>query len=346
MIVTGNLAQAAGFVGFLWVSNVSELIVLSLLVDCGSGMFWTANPALINLAGDPGERFRWFGFSRALRNGGIGIGALLAAVAVGAGGVFGLRTLAAANAASFVIAAVMVRAWSPPAPENTVSVASARDQGKPESASYGQVLKDRRFLLLMATNLVFVICGDVLVLLLAVYIDKDLRAPLWIAGVLFAVNTALVAIFQTTITRLVEHRVRTRVLQWAAAAWAASFLLLWGLVAAPRVIVSSGLVAAIALFTLAEILEAPVMNELVVTSAPAASLGRYLGVNQMSWGIGSAISPVLFTWLLSRGPAWPWITLTVGCIFATVVLAGLGYRYQAQPGQDESVEPILGLGSS
>ncbi|MHB8395050.1 MAG: MFS transporter [Candidatus Dormibacteria bacterium] len=59
VIVTGNLAQAAGFVGFLWVSNISELIVLSLLVDCGSGMFWTANPALINLAADPGERFRF-----------------------------------------------------------------------------------------------------------------------------------------------------------------------------------------------------------------------------------------------------------------------------------------------
>ena len=342
VVATGNLVEAAGFIGFLGVRNVWDLIALSLLVACGSGMFWTANPALMNLAADPGERFRWFGFSRALRNGGIGMGALLAAVAVSVGGAFGLRTLVAANAASFVIAAVMVMTWSPPTPENTVSATPGGDQRKPALASYWQVLKDGWFLLLLATNLVFVLCGDVLVLLLAVYIDKVLRAPLWIAGALFAVNTALVAVFQTTITRLVEHKVRTRVLQWAAGAWAAAFLFLGGLVAAPRVIVGAGLLAAITLFTLAEILEAPAMSELVVSSAPAASLGRYLGVNQMSWGIASAVSPVLFTWLLSRGPAWPWITLTVGCIFAALLLVPLGRQYQDERGPNGSVGAVPG----
>ena len=323
LVVIGNLVSALGFLGFLAVHDQFELVLFAGLVDCGSGLFWTANPALLSLAANLGERSLWFGLSRVLRNCGIGLGALAAAALVTAAGSQGLRLIALANAASFIAAAVLVACWrwAPPgrAPQTTGVSPIGRRPG------YAAVLRDRSYLLLMAANVVFVLCGDSLTLLLAVYVSRDLHEPLVLAGALFAVNTALVVLLQTTVTRLVDRAARARILRWAAVAWGVSLLLLGALSAAPRGVVIPGLLVAIAVFTLVEMLESPAMSDLVVSCASGPSQGRYLGVHQVSWAVGAATAPVLFTWLLHRGPLWPWLVLAGACLAAMLVLQRLDF---------------------
>ena len=86
-------------------------MVFVFLAAAGGRLFWTANLSLVGEAFEGPERSRWFAFQRAARNGGYGLGGLLAAAALGLGSGVGYRALALANALSFVAAALLVVRW-------------------------------------------------------------------------------------------------------------------------------------------------------------------------------------------------------------------------------------------
>jgi len=112
--VVGNLICATGFVGFLLADQFWQVALASLVVQVGVNCYWTSSGALIALAAAESERTRWFGLIQALRNAGVALGGALAALAVGVGGVGWLQWLVIANAASYVVAASLTRAWRPP----------------------------------------------------------------------------------------------------------------------------------------------------------------------------------------------------------------------------------------
>jgi len=168
-------------------------------------------------------------------------------------------------------------------------------------------------------------CANVLPVLLVVYVVVSLGQPAWLGGVLFTVNTVLVSTAQTATTRSVRRVGHVRVLQAAAACWGASFMLLWALAAAPRPVLVPGLVLAVVVFTVAEMLHGPVINTLAVDIAPPEAAGRYAAAFQLSWSLGSAVAPLLLTWLISRGVALTWLALVGAC-----ALAAAGVRYTAR----------------
>lgn len=333
VVVASNLVQAASFTGYLFVSTLWQLIGFALLTAIGQGIFWTANGALTSLAADGGQRARWFGLQQALRNAGFGIGGLLAAIAVTTGGPFGYRFLAGFNASSYLIAGMLTASWRSSrssrqeTPDRETARPSADSQARPR-ATYRQVLADRPFLLLMATNLLFVFSDLMLTVLLAIYILRDLHGPAWLVGVLFATNSALVAASQTTIAGRTEHRRRTGVLRAAAGLWACTFALLWALSAAPHWLVIPGLFAAIVVATSAEVLNGPTMRDLVSAMAPTTLQGRYFAIHRLSWSVGGTVAPFLFTSLLARGAAWPWVFLLAG---STLAITALVYLARALP---------------
>lgn len=217
----------------------------ALFAAVGGRLFWTANLALAGDAFGAAERPRWFAFQRAARNAGFGMGGLLGALAVGVGSQTAYRLLAGANAASFVLAAVLVFGWSRRRGASSVGGAAARRERRARAAKasrggYRATLRDRPFLLLAAANMLFVLRMMAFEVLLTVYLVRDLHQPAWLSGVVFTANTALVATSQTVVSRAVHAWLPARVLQLAAATWAASFLLLWALGAAPRPAVIAG----------------------------------------------------------------------------------------------------------
>ena len=148
------------------------------------------------------------------------------------------------------------------------------------------------------------LCAQVLTVVLSVYVVATLHLAAWIVGMLFTLNTLLVAIGQapvTLVTRRIPHR---HVLRGAAATWAVAFGLLWVAAILPHAARTGVLVAAITIFTLAEILQGPVINALVVEFAPAPNPGRHLSIFQLSWSVGQVIAPAVLLGLLSAGPRW------------------------------------------
>lgn len=331
--VLGNLICAGGFLGFLGAHEVWQVVLSALVVQVGVNFYWTCSGALIALAAGSEDRVRWFAFIQALRNAGVAVGGALAALAIGAGGEGWLRSLVVANAMSYVAAATLTSVWKPTAvlsgsEEFGVAPSAGGAEDLPVKGSYGVVLRDAAYLRLVVVNLVFVLAALVLNVLLAAYIIKGLQGSAWWAGALLTVNAVAVAVFQSPTTRSTEHRDATRVLAGAAMLNAAAFAAFGLLNAAPHSMVVPGLVAALIVYTAAEMLQSPTISSLSTFMAPDRMRGRYLAVYQSSWNAGGVLAPILFTYLLALGPAWPWLLLVIVNLAAVVLLGDLERRYK------------------
>ncbi|GAA3028903.1 MFS transporter [Actinokineospora globicatena] len=323
----GNLVAGAGFAAYLVAEDFWHVAVLGLIVQVGVSAYWTSYGALVALASTEDNRTRWFGLMQALRNAGVGLGGAIAAAVVGIGGVNWMHWLLVANAVSYLFAAWLLVSWNPAGADPVVEKASepAEDEDsepEPEKAGgYRVVLRDRAFMRLVAVNFVFVLSAMVLSVLLAIYIIETLEGIVWLAGVLLTVNTVLVATTQTVISGWVEKHRSSRMIALAAVLNAGAFGLFAaaGLVPAWAMIPTLGL--AILVYTLAEIIQSPAVSTLSIELAPPALRGRYLAVFQMlSWNVGGALAPALFTTLLSWGRIWPWVVLIALSLLSTLLV--------------------------
>lgn len=323
VMTVGNAISAVAFLGFLAADQIWSVIATGLLVQIGSSMFWTAQSALVGLAAEGTDRTRWFGLIRVLRNIGLGAGGAIAATALAIGGPSGLTWLVGLNAVSFTVAAWLIHTWRvvdrPSSEPAETSAGTAEGATSIEAATYADVLRDRRYVTLVTANLAFVLASMVLSILLTVYVVEALDEGAWLGGVLLLVNTLVVIFTQTIVTKRVERARPTVVLATAAAVNAVAFVAFSLVNGAPDTLVMAGLIAATLVFTLGEMLSAPSMSELSVTLAGEAARGRYLGLFQLSWGIGMAIAPVIFMTLLDISATLPWLVLA-GLMLLTIPL--------------------------
>jgi MFS family permease len=318
VVAAGNLLSVLAFTGYLFVGSLWQLILATFVASVGQATFWTATRALVAVVARPAERGSWFAMQAMIRNAGYGLGGILGAVAVSAGSRWAYLLLAAVNAASYLLAAMLVLRWKAPVAGDPRTDRRDTPPSRRETArgTYRHLLRDRALLLVAGMNVAFVLCLSVLPVLLAVYITRVLGLPAWLAGALFTVNAVLVVIMQTATTRRVGGYRPVRVLQAAAGCYIAAFLLFWALTITSHPLLVAVLLAAILAFTVAEVLQGPTINALVVDIAPARASGRHLAAFQLSWSLGQAAAPLLLIWLLSRGPQWPWIALIAACALA------------------------------
>lgn len=134
-------------------------------------------------------------------------------------------------------------------------------------------------------------------------------------GAILSVNGVLIVAFQPAITewaRRFEHR---HVLAVAAVLTGAGFAL-HGTSALVAVHV-----AAVVLWTLGEIANAPTSAAVVAALAPPEARGRYQGVYTMSWGLAAFAGPLVGPFVLEHAGA---VALWGGCL-ALGIVAALGF---------------------
>jgi Na+/melibiose symporter-like transporter len=350
--VGASLLQAAGFLAYLWVATLGELVAAALVIATGRRLFWTANGALVALLADPGERTRWFSLLRALRNGGFAAGGGVAAAAATINTAGAYHALVAGNAVSFALAALLMAYWSrttattrvqPPA-TSTDNRRIRRHQWRRsirEGFGYRTVLSDRPFLLLLATNFGFVLCGLVIDILLTVYTTSVLHRPAWLASLMFTLNGVLVVATQTVLTRRIERHRPTAMLRLSTVLWTAAFLLLWAAAVAPAGALVPALILAVLLITAAEIICLPLLNTLALSLAPTEQQGRYFAIQGLTWLGPEALAPAAFTWLLTRGTPWPWITLLAVVAINTAILTRLRRALPTGADQPEPTQSMI-----
>ncbi|MFF0550042.1 MFS transporter [Streptomyces sp. NPDC004311] len=315
VVVAANVLSAVGFVLFLFADRLWHVAAVHVLVQAGINMYFTAQRTLITHVTGADERRAWFAFTGSLRNIGLAAGSAAAAGALVVFGKGALWWLIAADAATYLLAAFCFASLrtTPPQPEE-----AAPDDRAARSDH------TRRYLLLVAVNLPYVLAQAALSVLVALYTTRALGLPASAASLLFVVNTVLVSGCSTVITAHLAPKAPRRAVvagHLVMAAAMAAFML----PAMPSLAFTAwaALLAAIILFSVAEILLGPALSELSVTLTPDAAGGFTQGLYQFSWAVGMVAAPALFTLLLEAGPLLPWGAEAVACLLAAAAAPAL-----------------------
>ncbi|MFF3317475.1 MFS transporter [Streptomyces sp. NPDC003035] len=326
--LVGNVISAVGYAGFLLAENLWQIVVVAFLTQMGGAAYWTSSSGLVVLASTPERRPRWFALLHMLRNSGLGLGGALGALLVGFDGTTGLKLLVVANAASYLVAALLLALWRPPLAAVQAAARQKQERKEQEAAAkpqakggYGTVLRDKRYMLLVGININFVFAALVLSLLIAVFVTEGLGQAAWIGGVLLVLNSVQVAATQTLVNRRLERYRPIRVIAAGSLINALAFGIFAALGLAPAWVAVVGLFVAMVLYNFAETAATPFAEDLSVSLAPEHLRGRYLAVYQLSWTFGQTVAPLLLTLLLDMGAAWPWVFLmTLGLLAVPALL--------------------------
>jgi MFS family permease len=320
MMLIGNLVQAAGMLAYLWADSLLAVALWTTLLNLGRQSFWGSFGNVVTAISAPGERELWFGFLQAVRNLGYSVGGVLAGIALQIGTVTAYQAVVVINAVTFVLAFVLLL----DVPDHRV--AKAHDA---PVEGWGVVLRDRAYLRLVIGQFGFVVGMMVLNFALPVYIAGTIDLPGWVVGAIFTLNTAMVGLGQGLVVRGMTGQVRARMMGVAQLVFVASYALF---VVAGWLPVWLGVVVILvggAVYTFGELTGGPVFSATAAEAAPDHLRGRYLGLFQLSWGIGGAVTPVAFTWLLAHGQATIWWVLALVALVSAAYLQTLPRRLPA-----------------
>ena len=148
-------------------------------------------------------------------------------------------------------------------------------------------------------------------------------------GMAIAVNGVLIVALQIPVTRLIEHRDVRRLLVVSSLLAGYGF----GLTAFAG---SVGVFAlTVCVWTLGEMINAPIQTGLVVRLSPVHGRGRYQGVYTLSWSLASLVAPLMSGLVIDRfGARWLWgLCAAVG----TVAAVGYGALMRRMPAEADGM---------
>ncbi|WP_031080076.1 MFS transporter [Streptomyces sp. NRRL S-118] len=301
--VLGVVLLLATPAGHVWLFATA-----ALFLGIGNQAWPAAHAALVATVAHGRERDAVLAAGRALRNAGLGAGALIATACL-AGGTTALQALAAVTGLAHLAAAAL--AWS----------VRLRAQPATAPAEDGTDGPAPRMRALLAGNVIYAFCLNVPEIALPLILVTQLHAsPVWSAAV-FVANTVLVVTLQVPVTVLMSRFSRRAVLALAGVILTASYL---GFLAATSLGHGWGApaVAAVSVIcTLGEIIYAGSATALVTALAPSRVLGRALARFELSTGVGLAVSPVVITTLAPHGSAALWGSLAAATLLSSFAVA-------------------------
>jgi MFS family permease len=185
-----------------------------------------------------------------------------------------------------------------------------------ERGGYRRVMSDRAFVLLFLASM----------LVAFIYVQQQTTLPLHVVGpagltpkdfgFLLALNGLLVIALELPISSLTMHRPPKQMI-------ALGFLLFgvgFGLTAVAHS--ELALLGTVAIWTLGEMISAPIAYAYLADIAPEHLRGRYQGLYELSWGIGGVAGPAFGAVLFSVTPTGLWLLCGgLGLVAALFVLA-------------------------
>src|SRR6202035_2453874 len=297
----------------------------AVLVEIGNSIFWVAYAPLIFAVAADGEREHWFALATALRTAGLAAGSVIAGATVSVGGHGGYIGVAAANGASFILAAFL-------SARVRTGAAAPRHGPEPEAGSGGSwtpMLRDRAFLGFVAINVGITFLALAFPLALPVFVVDNLGLPKWSAGVTLALNATLVTVCAPVVMSAVAGRRRRDVLivsQACAIAALVVFLLVDQLPAGAAITL---VLVAILPLAACEVMQAAVVPSVVTESAPPGALGRYTSAYQVTFSLGDIIVPGVVAVALHAGAAALWLPLSAVALVDLIAVGLLGRRMTA-----------------
>jgi MFS family permease len=310
-ILISLFTGSAAMVGLGLVRDPAAIAAMVLVTGFAGELYRPAVAAMIADVVPPEDRVHAYGLLYWAVNLGFSIAPVVAGLIAGWSYSLLFWLDAATTAAYGVIVLVRVPETRPPAHAH----ADAPRTG------LADVLRDRPFMTFAALGLLISMVDYQCTVSLSAYLGAQGHGTAAYGGIL-AVNGVLIILTQPSINAAVASRDPSRVLAASALFTGAGFFVhgLGSTLALHAL--------AVAIWTMGEILRAGVSSTLVAAFAPADARGRYQGVYTMSWGLASALGPVLGSHLLaSAGPTALWSScLALGAIVSASYLATASSR--------------------
>jgi MFS family permease len=300
LVIASNVIRAAGFALYPQVTTVWFTVVVATVISMGDRLFWTANAPFVR-AVSKGERDieRLLGRQSIGRFAGFGLGAGLTAVMPDTTDPTLYVTVTYLVAGLLVVCAVILVGAKPP---HTRAKADAR---------WAVVLKDRRYVGMCATQILFCLASVSKYTILPIAVIDVLHGPQWVSGAAMIIGTAVYVIAQEPVLRVAERHPRSKGMMLAATMFAGSFAVMAIGTAFPLPVMMAVILVASGVMSLAETIFSPLATAAASEAAPPGAQGRASALFQLTWGTAMAVGPALLTSLLSAGLPVLWVTMTL-----------------------------------
>ncbi|MFI8219868.1 MFS transporter [Streptomyces sp. NPDC085932] len=310
----GMLANAASLLALGSAHTLPALTAAGFALGVTIDLFRPAAQALVADAVPAADRTRAFG----LLLWSVNLGFSAAMILGGHLATRGFHLLFWADAAACAIFGLLV--WFA-VPETRPQAA---DRG---SGSYRTVLADRAMAAFAGVVVLYAVVFQQAFATLPIAMARD-GLPGDVYGLVMAVNGVVVIVVQPLIGHRLDAYDKSRIL-------ATGFLLAAtgsALVAAASAGPAYG--AAVAVWSLGEVLVFAVTAAIVADLAPPTLRGRYNGLLGMAWGTGFLIAPLLGTRLLGIGSTVLWLSCTALCCLAALAQLALRPTIRARGALD------------
>ncbi|MBP2321691.1 MFS family permease [Kibdelosporangium banguiense] len=319
LVIASNVVRLAAFAYYPQASTIWQAALVACVLSLGDRLFWTANAPfakVVSAAARDVERL--LGWQSIGRFGGFGLGAGLIAVMPDTTDPIVYVVVAYVIAALQGVAAlILIGIRTPPEPSEV----------KP---SWSIVLKDRRYVAVCATQILFCLASVGKYTVLPLVIINVLHGPQWVVGAAMIIGTVVYIVVQEPVLRIAEKYPRSQGMAVAAAMFAVCFA---ALAIAP---VTAVILVTSAVMSVAEALFSPLSTAAAVDAAPKEAQGRASALFQLSWGVATAIGPAMLTGLLTLGLPVLWTTLTITSLAAIPAVIATRPRPQQQSGPPEA----------
>ncbi|MBF8194053.1 MFS transporter [Nonomuraea sp. K274] len=313
VLVALQVWRAAWFVAYAFTASFPFFFIVACMLAMAEKATGPLNQAVVGAAVGDNDRVRTMALVRVVRNVGFSLGALAGTTLVALGSHAGFRGIVLTNAASFLLAGVLL-ARIP----LLNSTASARRNGPWHSLAS---LRDGRYLALTALNAIVVMHMTLLAVGIPLWIVMHTSAPPALAGLIILVNTVLVVLLQVRASSGCDDiTVASGRMRWAAGALAGCCLLLELSSGTTPVVATSLILVAVVLLTGAEMWQAAGSWGISYELAPSDRRSEYLSVFSLGTTLQSIIGPVLLTALVVPHTTVGWLGLGLLFVVTGLVL--------------------------
>jgi MFS family permease len=344
-LMSGLAVAAAGSAALALARTAPELFAAAGLLGLGVSVIWPAQDALLASLAGPDHRSAVFAVRYTSLNAGLGLGALAAAAVVSIAHPATFTAIYLADAASFLAFLPVLARLRPAAPPASQQpAASTPVPPGTQRTTFREVLRDRAFVRvwLLTAVLVTVSFGQSQSSF-AGYATRPGGISSHGLALAFAANTVTVVGAQLFILRRLAGRRRTTAVALAAAAWAASWAMVFvGGHLGGGAAAEAAFAGAMVIFAFGECLLSPAIPAIINDLAPPEAIGRYNGLAVLAFTTGFLLGPVTGGTALGAGQSTGlFAALVVACAAAAACALRLGSYLPAAANRIPGDQPAI-----
>jgi MFS family permease len=317
ILIAGSLASGLGYAGLAFVDRPWQAFACAVVGGAGLGVTNTANRVLSLALVTTEQRASVIALGRVAGDFGIGSGATVAGFIVAS--VQHLRAFQALYLFDAITCAAFALIVLVAVPSPRLANAAAPSDG---GTGFRAVARDRRFLILIAANIVLLTLGPALFAnILPPFATAHTPVGPGEIGVLFLLNTSFIVVAQIPATQVVKRMRRTHAFAATSGLWAISLLAVLLATATRSTLAATTVLAGVAIvIAIGECVQSIVLGPLVSELAPPHLLGRYMSLYSLTFTAALALGPAVGGAVLATSPDAVWWG---GALVAAVI--GVGF---------------------